>query len=238
MNGGPSSGPAIAFRQVTKDYAVDWRGRLRRALDEVSFEVEPGSICALVGPNGSGKTTLLKIAAGVAAATAGTCWVAGRCGFAPDALDLPGYLTPREALVRIGLVTGASRDEAARAAEAALERAGLAAEADRRMAGFSKGLRQRVAVAQAWLGEPEVLLLDEPAAALDPCAAEALAEALQGERAAGRTVLFSSHFLPQVEEVADRFVVLEAGRVLWAGGRGEALAGGGLRARYREAVRR
>lgn len=237
MNGLAPNAPAIAFRRVTKDYVTDWRGRARRALREVDFEVGAGEICALVGPNGSGKTTLLKIAAGLTSCTAGSCEVGGRLGLAPDELDLPAYLTPQEALTRFGQIDGLASAPARAAAEQALVRLGLADATDRPLREFSKGLRQRVAVAQALLGEPEILLLDEPASALDPRAIEQLADVLRSEREAGRTVLLSSHFLPQTEEVADQFVVLDGGRVLWRGRRGELAERGGLRAVYLEVVR-
>jgi len=237
MNGLAPNAPAIAFRRVTKDYVTDWRGRARRALCEVDFEVGAGGICALVGPNGSGKTTLLKIAAGLTSCTAGSCRVGGRLGLAPDQLELPAYLTPREALTRIGRIDGLAAAPARAAAEQALARLGLADAMHRPLRELSKGLRQRVAVAQALLGEPEILLLDEPASALDPRAMEQLCGVLRSEREAGRTVLLSSHFLPQMEEVADQIVVLEEGRVLWCGRRDELAERGGLRAVYLEAVR-
>lgn len=231
MNGGPGR-PAIAFRRVTKDYVTDWRGRVQRALHEVDFEVPMGTICALVGPNGSGKTTVLKIAAGLTRCTAGHCEVTGRGRIAPDELDLPRYLTPREALVRIGRIDGLAAKAAEGAAECALDRLGLAGVMSRPLRELSKGMRQRVAVAQALVGDPEILLLDEPASALDPRATEQVAEVLRGERAAGHTVLVSSHFLAEIESLADGFVVLGEGRVLWSGTRERLGQCGGLRAVY------
>lgn len=225
---------AVEFRGVTKDYVTDWRGRRRRAVEGVDLVVRAGTVCALVGPNGSGKTTLLKIAAGLTAPSAGACMVRGRIGFAPDDLVLPVHLSAREALNRLALIVGCpvgSVDDAVAAA-------GLGAEADRPMREFSKGWRQRAALAQAWLARPDVLLLDEPAAALDPRAARALAERLRAARAEGRTVVVSSHFLPQIEEVADQFLVLEGGRAVWSGTAEELRARGGLEAVYLEATRR
>lgn len=243
----PAPAPAIEVRDVTKEFVIDWRGTRRRALERVSFSVAPGTVCALVGPNGSGKTTLLKICAGLTAATSGTCRLlgtsparagrAGRLGYVADELALPGYFTARDVLVRLARVAGADAARAAREAEAALAQTGLAGEAERRVREFSRGMRQRLALAVTLLGDPAVLLLDEPAAGLDPRALLEFAAFVRAGRAAGRTILLSSHFLPQVEELADQFVVLDAGRRVYDGPRAELAARGGLSAIYLEAVR-
>lgn len=240
-------GPAVEIRALTKDYVTDWRGRTRRALEDVSFSVPRGGVCALVGPNGSGKTTLLKICAGLTRATAGQCTIAGasaarateagRIGYVADEAALPEYLTPRSALTKLGQIAGGRAPQLASEVERALEQTGLLADSNRKIRELSKGLRQRVALAQALVGTPEVLLLDEPAAALDPRALEQFATLVRHQRAAGRTVLLSSHFLPQVEELADQFVLLENGRVLFQGGRADVAMRGGLSAVYLEAVR-
>lgn len=231
--------PAIELQAVTKDFAIDWRGTTRRALHEVSFKLQPGRVGALVGPNGSGKTTVLKLCAGLTTPSAGAVRVAagGRIGYVADDTTLPGYLTVEGALARLAALYGVELSAVAGEVAAALAAVALTAERSRRVGELSKGQRQRAALAQALLGSPSVLLFDEPAAALDPRAMERFAELIATQRAAGRTVLFSSHFLPQVEQLADDFLLLEQGRVLFAGDRAALAARGGLESVYLEAVR-
>jgi len=231
--------PLIAVRGLGKDYLLDWRGSRQQALVDVSVSVRRGSICALVGPNGSGKTTLLKLLAGLTAPTRGSCAVTatpGRVAYVPDESLLPGHFRVGELLQRLGRVYGLSPVALAGEVEAALRATGLEALAGRRVGELSKGVRQRVGLAQALLGGPELLLLDEPAAALDPHALARFAALLSAQRAAGRTVVLSSHFLPQIEALADQFVLLEHGRVLFQGDREEVAARGGLDAVYRAEV--
>lgn len=228
---------AIELRNVTKEFAPDWRGARPRALADVQFAAARGRVTALVGPNGSGKTTLLKICAGLTRPTAGTCSVEARgIGYVPDDPQFPGYFTARELLTRLACLFGVARERVAVEVEAALAAVSLGDEAGRRIGEFSRGMRQRLALAQALLGEPELLLLDEPAAALDPRALARFAMLIAAQRAAGRTVVFSSHFLPQVAEIADDFAMLSDGRVIFRGDRSDVAARGGLEAIYLEAV--
>ncbi len=233
---------ALVFDAVTKDYATDWRGGRWRALEQLSFSVPRGTICALVGPNGSGKSTALKICAGLSVVTSGNCTVAGlepevaaaagKLGYQAEDTVLPDFVTGRAMLERVGQIAGLSAPAAERSATELLERVGLTDAATRRVGTYSKGMRQRLGLALALLADPEVLLLDEPAAGLDPRAAVTLANIIDGERKRGRTVLLTSHFLPQVEELCDSFVVLERGRSLFVGSRAAVAARGGLQQLY------
>lgn len=238
MNPAGDSDDAVAFAAVAKDYVVDWRGARHAALRGVSFTVRRGTVCALVGPNGSGKSTTLKLAAGLTCPTAGTCTVRGRIGYLPESPGLPGYLTARALLAELAALDGGAAVVRRETVARAMAQAGLADAADRRVGELSQGMRQRLGLAQALLGEPAVLLLDEPAAGLDPRAAAQLAAVIAAQRAAGRTVVLSSHFLPQVAELADQVVLLERGAALFVGTRADVAARGGLERIYLEETAR
>ena len=234
--------PAVELRDVRKAYVLDWTGRRRPALTGVSLRVAPGSVVALAGANGSGKTTLLRLCAGLTGADAGNVGVLGgpareargrgRLAFLGDGEVLPPHLTARECLRGVAAATGADGD----GADAALEEAGLAAEAATPVGALSRGRRQRLALAAVALGPAELVLLDEPASGLDPHAARRLAASLRRFGREGRTVLFSSHFLAEAEDGADRVVLLAAGRVAWEGDAAAVARRGGLAAVYREEV--
>lgn len=240
--------PAVCLERVVKDYVPDWRGRKVRGLDGVSFTVARGSLCALVGANGSGKSTTLKLAAGLLRADAGRCAVlgespaaavrAGRVAYLPEETLLPQFDTAERFLGRLAQIGGVARAEQAEAVAAVLAQTGLRELAARPLASFSKGQRQRFGLAQALLRAPQVLLLDEPASGLDPRALAEMGELLREQRAAGRTVVLTSHFLTQVEGLCDCFIVLDRGRVLFDGDRDAVLAGGGLSRLYLEAAAR
>ena len=235
---------AIRAESLVKNYQTDWKGRRRRALAGVSFAVARGSVCGMVGPNGSGKSTTLKLLAGLMRPDSGQCEIQeqpiaqainrGLVGYLPEALVLPGYLTGREFLRELARLAGLSAIEA-RIAEA-LALVGLEREANRRVGEFSKGMRQRLGLAQAVLGKPEVVLLDEPASGLDPRAAEQLGAAIRQLRVQGRTVLLTSHFLPQAEEWCDQLILMEGGRVVFNGSNAEVAVSGGLQQLYLEST--
>ena len=245
MTPGPAAAlPAISLDRVTKSFVTDWRGHRRTALQDVSFSVGRGRICAVVGANGSGKSTLLRICAGLTRIDAGSCVIGGgipgtrdcTVGYVPDVLQLPRYRGVAACLEDLAGLYGLAGDEAEFAVWSVLGEAGLQREADHRIGTLSHGQRQRLAIAQALLGRPPVLLLDEPGGGLDPCAVEQLAGVLRTQRAAGCTVLFSSHFLPQVEALADDVVLLEQGRVVYTGRQDELAERGGLHKVYLGAI--
>jgi ABC-type multidrug transport system ATPase subunit len=228
--------PALRAESLVKEYRTDWRGRRWRALDGVSFAVPRGQVCGIVGPNGSGKSTTLKLLAGVTRPTAGRCLVSGRLGYSPETPGFPDYLTGRELLRQMAALTGLAARQCAEAAAAALAETGLGEAADRLVGGYSNGLRQRIGLAQALLHQPEILLLDEPATGLDPRAVEQFNQLIRRLRAAGRTVVLTAHFLPQVEELCDQVVLLERGRVIFSGSATAVQMAGGLHRLYLERI--
>ncbi len=242
MNPAPSL--AIRAESLVKNYRTDWRSHPWRALDGVSLAVPRGTVCGLIGSNGSGKTTTLKVLAGLVRADSGRCEIdggsvaaaqaAGKVGFLSETAGWSAHLSGREFLRGLALVSGLAREPAEEAVVTALRRVGLDGAADRRLGGYSKGMRQKLGLAQAVLGDPAVVLLDEPAAGLDPRASAQLGGVIERLRARGRTVLLTSHFLPQAAEWCDRIVLLERGRVLFAGDRAAVAAAGGLDRLYLE----
>jgi len=220
----------IEIDTLTHDYALGGRPlRSRRALDQLTLTVESGEILALLGPNGAGKSTLFRILAGLLRPTAGTVAL-GIDGYAPDKVDWKrslGYLpeqpvvdpslTPEECLVDAARLSGLDPAEARSCAARVLARLELTATARQRMRGFSKGMRQRVALAQAILHQPTLLLLDEPMSGLDPFGRRLVRDLLAESRAARHTVLFSTHTLSDAERFADRIAILHRGRLIALG---------------------
>jgi ABC-2 type transport system ATP-binding protein len=188
------------------------------AVDGLSFTVPKGSVCGFLGPNGAGKTTTLRVLLGLTAPTTGTTRADGRVA---GVLDRDGFHPGRTAYDELALA-------AARAGRGdpgdALERAGLAAIAERRIGACSFGMRRRLAVAAALLKAPDVLLLDEPATGLDPHALRALRTQLRELAEQGGTVLLSSHVLDEVAATCDRVIVVDQGRRVAEGPLEELLA--------------
>ena len=186
------------------------------ALAEVSFEVAAGELVAVLGPNGAGKTTLLSILAGAQAPSSGSVSVAPReVGWAPQQPALYGKLTVAENLELFARLEGVA--DPAGAVEAMLVQTGLQARADELAANLSGGNRQRVNVAIALIGGPPVLALDEPSASLDPAQRERLWEFVAGLAASGTSVIFSTHGPGEAQRHADRVLVLDGGRLTFAG---------------------
>ncbi|MBI2515345.1 MAG: ABC transporter ATP-binding protein [Opitutae bacterium] len=231
-----TSPPALRAESLVKEFSTDWRGHRWRAVDGVSFAVPRGAVCGIVGPNGSGKSTTLKLLAGVTRPTAGSCHVAGRIGYLPESPGFPDYLTGRGLLAQLAALAGLDAARSARAVAGVLESTGLTDAADRPIREYSKGMRQRIGLAQALLDEPEILLLDEPASGLDPRALEQFGALIRRLRATGCTIVLSAHFLPKVEELCDQVILLEQGRMIYAGNSAAVQSAGGLHRLYLERI--
>ncbi|MEV4820570.1 ATP-binding cassette domain-containing protein [Micromonospora sp. NPDC049274] len=232
----------ITVENLTKRYGP------HPAVDDVSFRCEPGTVTGFLGPNGAGKSTTMRMICGLTAPTAGRATVSGHpyrelpnpgreVGVLLDASAQHAGRTGREALTLSAYTMGLDRREVA----AKLDLVGLnAVAAKRRVRAYSLGMRQRLGLAHALLGDPRVLILDEPANGLDPEGIFWMRGLLRDFADRGGTVLLSSHLLREVEAVADRLVVIGGGRIVAQGDKNELLAGGGtvVRARDGAALRR
>ena len=226
---------AIEFHNVTKVYSRRFRRECVAALNGVSFETGAGELCAFLGPNGAGKTTAIHLAMGFMRPTSGRGQLLGepfghaatrsRVGFLPENVAL--YPRRAEQLVRFyGALNGMKTAQLGRRAAQVLEMVRLQDDAKRNVSKFSRGMLQRVGLAQALVNDPELLILDEPTSALDPLARVAVREMLLNARAAGKTIFLSSHLLSEVELVCDRVAVLHLGRLVRLGTTADLLQAG------------
>ena len=216
------------FDGVTKTYrAALWSGWTVMALRGVSFAIEPGEVFGVVGPNRAGKTTLLKILLGLCSPTGGRVFRLGRplseratlarVGYMHENQAFPRYLSASQLLEYYGSLSGMSPSALQVRVPALLERVGLADRAREPICRFSKGMIQRLALAQSVLTEPELLLLDEPTEGLDLSARDVLREIVGEQRTSGKSVLLVSHAINEVARVCDRLAVLVEGRLAFLG---------------------
>jgi ABC-2 type transport system ATP-binding protein len=211
-----------------------------RAVDDLSFVVEPGSVTAFLGPNGAGKTTTLRMLLGLVAPNAGTATIGGqRYAELHQPNDLVGAVLESSSFhpgrsgrnhLRVYCTVNRYPD---RRADEVLELVGLSGAADRTVRGYSLGMRQRLGLAAALLGDPHVLILDEPANGLDPPGIAWLRGFLRTLAEQGRTILVSSHVLSEVQQTADRVVIINQGRLVREGTLEELSAGHGQMVRVR-----
>jgi ABC-2 type transport system ATP-binding protein len=220
--------PAVAFDGVVKDYPSGLlRRRSLRAVGGVSFSVEAGEVFGLLGPNRAGKTTLVKLLLSLCRPTAGTVSRFGRpaverqtltrVGYVHENHAFPRYLTASALLEYYGALSLLPEPEVKERVSLLLERVGLADRAHEPIARFSKGMVQRLGVAQALINDPELLVLDEPSEGLDLSGRQMIRELAREERRRGHTVLLVSHLLSEVEELCDRLAVLVAGQLVYLG---------------------
>ena len=232
--------------QAAPTASIETRGLIKRygstvALDGLTMSVPPGEVFGFLGPNGAGKTTAIKVLLGLTRSSGGEAWVLGRragdldarrrTGYLPELFRYQAWLTGREVLAvhcrLMGLPRGAWDGEI----HAALDAASLADRASDRVAGYSKGMQQRLGLAVALLGRPDVVFLDEPTSALDPVGRLEMRPILRALRDRGATVFLNSHLLSEVERVCDRVAILDHGRVVAMGRLDELLGERRLRLR-------
>jgi ABC-2 type transport system ATP-binding protein len=217
---------AVVTDALTKDFPLGWRGR-RRALDELSLEIPTGGVFGLLGPNGAGKSTTLKILLNLLWPTSGRAEVLGhppgalaarqRLGFLPENPTFYDHLTAEELVTYFAGLFG-YRGRAARVrAAAVLDAVGIGDDRARPLRQYSKGMLQRVGLAQALVNEAELLIFDEPMSGLDPVGRRDVRELILRLRDEGRTVLFSSHILSDAEQLCSRVAILANGRLIASG---------------------
>lgn len=200
----------------------------RTVLSELTFSVPEGCIFGFIGENGAGKTTTMKIITGLLASDAGEVRICGEkaaygqtrtnrfVGYLPDVPEFYGYLTPREYLSLVGGLAGVDAHTLRHRAEELLSLVGLSADANRRIGGFSRGMKQRLGIAQALIHRPKLLICDEPTSALDPAGRRDIIEILRAIKNE-TTVLFSTHILPDIERVCDQIALLHKGKLALSG---------------------
>ena len=228
------NGPAVAVTGLTKVFPVPFRRQSIVALRDLDLQVKPGEVYGLLGPNGSGKSTTLKIVLGLVSPTRGQTEVFGRnsrlvesreaVGFLPENPYLCKFLTGTETLRFFGQLCGLSGASLKKRVDEMLELVGLTDARDRRLRGYSKGMLQRIGLAQALINEPRLVVLDEPTAGGDPAGSRQIRDLIVDLRRRGTTVLLSSHLLAQVQEVCDRVGILADGVLVREGRLEELLA--------------
>jgi ABC-2 type transport system ATP-binding protein len=209
-----------------RDLHKRYRARDPWAVKGVTFTLEPGQAFGLLGPNGAGKSTVVKTILGLARPDSGTVKLFGsspddqaarsQVGFAPEEPDFPKYLRADEVLDYFGQLLGLSPTERRQRISETLEWSTLAGER-REVRHFSKGMKQRLGLAQAILGRPKLLILDEPTSDLDPIGRRDVRELINGLKTQGTTVLLNSHLLSEVERVCDRVAIMIRGQILKEG---------------------
>jgi ABC-2 type transport system ATP-binding protein len=219
---------AIRTRELSKDFHVGfWRPRPYRALDRLSIEVAPGEVFGFLGPNGAGKTTTLKLLMQLVFPTSGQAEILGRpagdvgvrrrIGYLPENPYFYDHLTAEELLEYYGRLFGMPAAARRTRIQATLDRLGIGAERRLALRKFSKGMLQRVGLAQAVLNDPEVLFLDEPMSGLDPLGRRDVRALMLELRDQGRTIFFSSHILSDAEALCSQVAIVVKGRLAAAG---------------------
>jgi ABC-2 type transport system ATP-binding protein len=230
-----SSDPVLATFDLSKDYAVGfWRKRPYRALERLTIEVGRGEVFGFLGPNGAGKTTTLKLLMQLVAPTGGRAELLGRplgdlaakrrIGYLPEHPYFYDYLTAEELLTYFAALFGLNGADRRARASRLLDEVGIGAERRLPLRKFSKGMLQRVGIAQALINEPELVIFDEPMSGLDPLGRREVRALILSLRDRGTTVFFSSHVLSDAEALCSRVAILARGRLVASGRLSEMLA--------------
>src|SRR5262245_14968890 len=219
----PSSEVVVAVRGLTKTFKDFWGRPKARAVDNVSFEIYRGEVFGLLGPNGAGKSTIVKMLLGLLYTPKGPLEVfahsprhvatKSRIGYLPEESYLYRYLNSQETLNFFGNLFSLSGGERRNRSEQLLDMVGLAQTRTRAVGEFSKGMQRRIGLAQALINDPDLVILDEPTAGLDPIGCREVKDLILALARRGKTVILSSHLLADVEDVCDRVVIYYGGKV-------------------------
>lgn len=225
--------PIVRAAGLTKVFRDFWGRPKAKAVNDITFSVEPGEVIGLLGPNGSGKSTTVKMLLGLLYPTGGVLNVLGRSpravetkreiGYLPEESYLYKYLTAEETLDFFGSLFNLSRSDRKSRIDQLLDMVGMAHARRRRVGEFSKGMARRIGLAQAMINDPEFLILDEPTSGLDPLGCKEVKDLILTLKARGKTVLITSHLLSDIEDVCDRVIILYGGKIRAMGGLGELL---------------
>ena len=214
---------AIEINGLVKDYGDV------QALNGLSMKVEKGNVYGFCGPNGAGKTTTLKILIGLVYPTSGSAQVMGldvidkgvevrkQIGYLPEAYGLPRWDTPRKFLTYMGVLNGMIKNKLNPIIEKKAEEIGFTEYLDRKIRGLSKGTKQKIGIAQALIHDPEIMLLDEPTTGLDPIGRNEVLNSMKAFSQEGKTVLFSTHILSDVEKICDNIGIIHNGALILEG---------------------
>jgi ABC-2 type transport system ATP-binding protein len=219
--------PAVEIRNLVKDFKTSFRRQMLRAVDDVSIRIMPGEVYGLIGPNGSGKSTTMKALLGLVAPTSGTCAIFGKdslkvdsrndVGFLPENPYFYKHLSGAETLRFYGKLCGIRGKPLENRVSELLALVDLEGARDRRLGGYSKGMLQRIGLAQALVQEPRLVILDEPTAGVDPIGSRQIRDLILKLRERGITVFLCSHLLEQVQEVCDHVGIIFRGKMVKEG---------------------
>ena len=219
--------PAVRIENLTKIFPVPLRRQRVTAVCNISFEVRPGEVYGLLGPNGSGKSTTLKILLGLVTPNQGRAMIFGQdsrdyhsrrdVGFLPENPYFYKFLTAAETLRFYGKVCGMGGTALNKRIDELIHLVGLEDARDRRIGGFSKGMLQRIGLAQALIQDPRLVVLDEPTAGVDPAGSHQIRDLILDLKKRGKTVLLTSHLLEQVQEICDRVGIMARGEMIREG---------------------
>lgn len=218
---------AVETKGLTKRYPLTWKRKVLVALNHLDLQIKPGEVFGLLGPNGSGKSTTLKLLLGLAVPNEGEARIFGlpsdslearrRVGFLPENPYFYAFLNGDETLRFYGKLCGVTGAKLEKRIEELIDLVGLQNGRERPLRSYSKGMLQRIGLAQALIHDPDLLFLDEPTAGVDPLGSAQIRDLILRLKKMGKTVVFSSHLLEQVQEVADRVAIFSLGKKVLEG---------------------